>query len=277
MNATYPEKLLSKVALFNLLKYSIYVLLIYDAYRYLQMDSASARQILADGVTYHKFVETYAITIDMISWLVLLFCFELETALIPPDQLKGTVLWGLHGLRVVCYFFVLSSYYGYIAKYLMLTQAVPFTVGDVCTLTGTAYTYLQELDEYLPFTAASCEQLRNLSWVRIEDTHILADPARLQEARWMALVDVIYATTWLLVVVILELDVYLMERDRLKGWLLRVSEFTKAGLYLILLAGAIFWGIRGEFLDFWDAFLWLAAFALIDLNVFGLADEAVPA
>ena len=34
-----------------------------------------------------------------------------------------------------------------------------------------------------------------------------------------------------------------------------------------LLVCAIYWGYAGTFLDFWDAFLWLLAFALIELNV----------
>lgn len=264
---------MNKLTLFNLLKYLIYLLLIYDAYQYLQADFAGARHILVNGVTYHRLMESFAVTIDVTSWLVLLFCFELETAWIPPDRMKGMLLWGLHGVRVICYFFVLSSFYGYIAKYLMLAEAEPFAAADLCALSGSGYTYLQALDEYLPLTSELCQQLKDVSLVKIQETSILADLEHLQDARLMALVDVIYAATWLLVVALLELDVYLKEHAGLKGWILRASEATKAFLYLVLLGGAIFWGIRGEFLDFWDAFLWLAAFALIDLNVFGLVDE----
>lgn len=35
-----------------------------------------------------------------------------------------------------------------------------------------------------------------------------------------------------------------------------------------LLLAAIYWGIKGDFVDFWDAFLWLVAFIFIELNVF---------
>lgn len=264
---------MNKVSLFNLLKYTIYVLLICDAYQYLQADSALARHILADGVTYHRFVESFAITIDVTSWLVLLLCFELETAWISPERMKGALLWGLHGIRVICYFFVLSSFYGYIAKYLMLTEVNPVMATDLCALVGSGYTYLQALDEYLPLTSDLCQKLKDLSLVKIQGTSILADLGHLQDARLMALVDVVYAGTWLLVVALLEVEVYLKEHASLKGWILRTSEITKVFLYLILLGGAIFWGVRGEFLDFWDAFLWLAAFALIDLNVFGIVGE----
>jgi hypothetical protein len=38
-------------------------------------------------------------------------------------------------------------------------------------------------------------------------------------------------------------------------------------LYSILLLAAIYWGIKGDFVDFWDAFLWLLAFFFIEMNV----------
>jgi hypothetical protein len=41
----------------------------------------------------------------------------------------------------------------------------------------------------------------------------------------------------------------------------------KVFLYLLLLLAAIYWGVNGDFLDFWDAFLWLVAFFFIELNV----------
>ena len=30
----------------------------------------------------------------------------------------------------------------------------------------------------------------------------------------------------------------------------------------------MYWGFVGDFLDFWDAFLWLVAFVFIELNIF---------
>lgn len=262
----------SKTTLFHTLKYSIYLLLAIDAWQYFQEDYAASRQILGEEWNYERLVGSFAVTIDVTSWLVLLLCFEVETGWLAPEKVRGWVSWLLHGIRVVCYFFVLSSYYGYIAKYLLLTHSQPFG-GEVCALVGQDYTWLKKLDEYPPLTAEVCRKLQDLPLVQIAGTHIVAAPARLEEARFMAWIDVLYATTWLAVIAILELDVYLKERGRLEGWTLKASEVTKAVLYLGLLGGAIFWGIKGEFLDFWDSFLWLAAFALIDLDVFGITGE----
>ena len=43
----------------------------------------------------------------------------------------------------------------------------------------------------------------------------------------------------------------------------------------VLLAGvAIYWGVVGDFVDFWDAFLWLAGFFIIELNIFKWQQDA---
>jgi|GEM_PF-5108360 len=127
----------AKSNLYSFIKYLIYLLLAVDAYQYFLSDFETSRHVFSEGISYTGFVESFAITIDVTSWLVLLLCFEVETAWLPAEKIEGWVAWLL---------------------------------------------------------------------------------------------------------------------------------------YLILLGGAVFWGFKGEFLDFWDSFLWLAAFALIDLNVFGLTE-----
>ena len=53
----------------------------------------------------------------------------------------------------------------------------------------------------------------------------------------------------------------------------QVATFAKAVLYATLVAAAIYWGFKGDFLDFWDAALWLFAFVFIELNVFEWQQE----
>ncbi|MDH4055455.1 MAG: hypothetical protein OEV58_08765, partial [Gammaproteobacteria bacterium] len=106
------------------------------------------------------------------------------------------------------------------------------------------------------------------SFLRFESMQAAIDESGLTDIRVLAWVDVINAAVWLLVVVVLEIDVRLQEHDRLKGTALRISNAAKFVLYGMLLLAAIYWGIKGDFIDFWDAFLWLVAFAFIELNVF---------
>ena len=57
------------------------------------------------------------------------------------------------------------------------------------------------------------------------------------------------------------------------GHRLRVSNAFKVVFYGSLLFTATFWGVKGDFVDFWDAFLWLVAFVFIELNVFEWRQE----
>ena len=59
-------------------------------------------------------------------------------------------------------------------------------------------------------------------------------------------------------------------RQRVVPWLVCEATSLRAKylLYAIIVGAAGYWGIFGTFLDFWDAFLWIAAFVFIERNVF---------
>ena len=62
-------------------------------------------------------------------------------------------------------------------------------------------------------------------------------------------------------------------QNRFEGFALRTSQAIKSVLYTVLLFAAVYWGFNGDFVDFWDAFLWLVAFVFIELNVFEWRQE----
>ena len=47
----------------------------------------------------------------------------------------------------------------------------------------------------------------------------------------------------------------------------------EGAFYTTLVLAAVYWGFKGDFLDFWDAALWLFAFVFIELNVFEWQQE----
>ncbi len=89
--------------------------------------------------------------------------------------------------------------------------------------------------------------------------------------------DFANALTWLGVILALELELR-VSAEHLHFH--RARQWAARGLYLALAGFALaWWGLAaaGEaeaWLDAWDASLWLAAFAAIELNVFGLAGPA---
>lgn len=131
------------------------------------------------------------------------------------------------------------------------------------------------LDEYIVLNAENCQSLRGLELFRIAGQDLIADADRLTLTRELAWIDVINAGAWLGVVVILEVDVWFQLKGLLEGMLLKVSKLIKAILYSSLLGCAVLWGFLGGFLDFWDAFLWLVAFAFIEMNLFQWQQETL--
>lgn len=221
-------------------------------------------------------IEAFAASIDTAAWVVLLLMFELETYVLDDEQFTPRVTWTLHGLRAFCFTFIVYAFYGYIVKLLFLLGATPLAgVADICSVVDGSWAYAIDLDEYTILTAANCAEMSSAgAFLQLPGLTAIADQAGLTEIIRLAWVDVINAGVWILVVIVLEIDVRLQERGRLAGTALRVSNLSKYLLYSILLIAAVYWGVKGDFIDFWDAFLWLVAFVFIELNVFEWRQES---
>jgi len=249
-------------------------LLAYNAFLFFQEDLAASAQTFGDTVTWRNVIEAYSATFDTVAWVVLLLLFELETAIIPDRLLKGRLKWLLKGLAGVCYFFIAYSFYGYVYKYGVVTDLVPFDIDDVCSLIGTDFTYVFDLDDYLPLDETVCTAMNGQSVMQISGTSIIGVEPALGEATRLAIVDVVNALTWLIIVVLLEIEVFMQLKDRLTDRSLMIAKYTKGFFYAVLFICAVYWGVKGSFLDFWDAFLWLVAFIFIELNIFQWHSES---
>jgi len=272
---TQPEsRFLTPQNIFRFFKYAIYALLTYNAFLFFQADLAASAQTFGDTITWRNVIEAYSATFDTAAWVVLLILFEMETAIIPDHLLKGGLKWTLKGLSGVCYFFIVYSFYGYCYKYGVITNLTPFEMDDICKLVGTNFTYVLTLDEYMPLDQAVCTAMNGLPVMQINGTEILGVEPALGDAIALAMVDVINASDWLIIVLLLEIEVFLQLKDKLTSRTMFAAKYIKGFFYLILFICAIYWGVEGSFLDFWDAFLWLVAFIFIELNIFQWHSES---
>ena len=262
------SQLLNPHNIFRFFKYTIYILLTYNAVLFFQEDLAASAETFGDTVTWRNVIEAYSATFDTAAWVVLLLLFELETAIIPDHLLKGRLKWLLKLLAGICYFFIVYSFWGYCYKYGVLTNLVPFVMDDVCSLIGTEYTYIFDLDDYLPLDQAVCTAMNGQAVMQISGTEIIGIEPALSEAIRLAIVDIVNASTWLIIVVLIEIEVFLQLKDRLTSSMMRAGKYIKGFFYAVLFICAAYWGVKGSFLDFWDAFLWLLAFIFIELNIF---------
>jgi len=261
--------------LFQLFKYTVYALLAFDVYLFWSEEVVAAALQFPNGVYLYSLIDAYAATIDTFAWVVLLLMFELETYVLEDHHYSPGVTIALQGVRVLCYSFIIYAFYGYIVNLEFVYAATPLSgISDLCALLNDGWSYAIDFDEYTQITAANCSGFSDASaYLRFEGMPAVVDATGMADIRYLAWVDVINSAVWLLVVVVLEIDVWLQERNRFEGAMLRFSQVSKFILYSILLLAAIYWWVKGDFVDFWDAFLWLVAFIFIELNVFEWREE----
>lgn len=253
--------------LFTALKYLVYALLSFNIYLFLQEELGALEHTFTASVAPGQFIQVFSATIDTTAWVILLLLFELETSVLDDSRIQGAVKWLLHGVRGICTLAVGYAFTGYYAELVTLYQTSLLGAVDICANTYQGWSYLIDIDEYLPITSESCKALTG-EIHRISQFNIVADSETLQSARYLAWVDVLNSAAWILVVIVLEVEVRLQLRGNLSAQIMKVNKWVKLCVYATLFLAAAYWGYAGDFLDFWDASLWLFAFIFIELNVF---------
>ena len=266
-----------RLKVFHYFKYTVYALLTVNVYLFFSEEWAAVSHRFADGLAPGDIIEAFAASIDTAAWVALLLMFELQTFVLTDEQATRRTTVTLHVLRAFCYIVIVFAFIGYVTKLVFLLGATPLTgTTDLCSLVPGEWAYTIDLDEYDGITAANCAGFSDAtSFFQLTGLQAVVDQRGLTDITRLAWVDVINAGVWLLVVLLLEIDVRLQERGKFEGLALRISNLSKYALYSILLLAAVYWGIKGDFVDFWDAFLWLVAFAFIELNVFEWRKESL--
>ena len=161
---------------------------------------------------------------------------------------------------------------GYFAEFVGLLGTYPITTAN-CTDIDSSWSVLINLDKFEPLATNPCEGGQWLALTNYE--RVVTSPESYQRAVLLAAVDFINAAAWILVVIVLEIEVRAVlasSRQRFIGP--SVINPAKGLLYFILFAAAVYWGFEDDFLDFWDAVLWLFAFFVIERNVVSWRQEA---
>lgn len=263
--------------IYQLFKYAVYALLTANVFIFFAEEWAASAHRFADGVAIDEIIEGFAATIDTAAWVILLLMFELETFVLDDKHFTRRVTWTLHGLRAIAYGFIIYAFTGYVRKLIFLSASAPLAgVTDLCALVDGTWAYAIDLDEYEILTLANCTAMSTASaFFQFPGLAAAVDQSGLTDVNWLAWADVINSGVWLLVVLVLEIDVRMQERNMLEGMFLKVSNFIKYVLYLTLLAVAVYWTFKGDWVDSWDAYLWLIAFVFIELNVFDWRQESL--
>ena len=203
---------------------------------------------------------------------ILLLMFELETYLLDDKHFTRRVTFLLHALRAVCYCFIVYAFTGYLTRLLFINSSrTACRDGQpVCNSTEPA------MELPAGFGQAGCPHGRQLRSSYRDQGGDLPDRHREFADRrgttcgrpfaWPGPTSSIPGAG--------------SPSSRCSRWTFgcrtktgsaapccRVSTGLKLVLYSTLFAAAVYWGIKGTFVEFWDAFLWLVAFFFIERNV----------
>lgn len=269
-----PAPWKKKIPWLKTFKYLLYGLLLVNLSSFFQENWLAAQYAYPDGLSGSELITAFADSIDTFVWIMLLMLFEMETSVIPDKKLVGTLKHTLHGTRLLCFLVLVYAFYGYLDKVYIFYQYTPITITNLCQLTDMDSSYLVDLDKYLKLTATNCASLSGgAGYLELSSANIVASTEIYHSARLLAWTDSINAGAWLMLVLVLEVDVRLQLKNQLQAAPMLISKCIKTVLYITLGAAAVYWGIAGDFVDFWDALLWILAFVLIELNIFKWQEE----
>ena len=261
--------------MYRAFKYSVFGLLTLNIFLFFQEESLAIQQTFSQGINLDNIIQGYAATIDTAAWILLLLLFELETSVLKPGTLaRPDIRVSFSLIRVFSYGFIGYAFYGYFTKMLFISGISPFVVDDVCSLVGQSFSIIDTLDQYPALAAENCAAMNSQALFQLNQQNIIGSADQWSAIQWLALADVINSFTWIAVVIVLEVDVRLQQQNRFEGLVVLVSKNLKFVLYAILLGAATYWGFLGDFLDFWDAFMWLLAFFFIEINIFKVEKSA---
>lgn len=273
MASAQPAKLWDSRTLFAIFKYTIYTLLCCNVFFFFREESSAAAYTFSGVVGLNRLGEAFAATIDTASWVVMLLMFELETSVLREHRIEGRLRWALNGVAAVCYALILYSFCGYIVKLYALYGYAPVQLLDPCGLVNGDVALAVDLDEYIALDSTNCRALASAQLYQLDVRPIFAEAASVTAQLWLAWIDVFNAAAWLGVVVVLEADVWCQQRGVKNARYAAFSKLSKVVLYGTLLLAAAYWGFRGDFVDVWDAVLWILAFVFIEMNFFEWQEE----
>ena len=263
-----------KVDVQQLIKWTVYTLLIVNFGYYILEDWNRADHSLRVGATLFQWTKEFAVSIDELAWFALLFMFELDTYALSDKTLEGKVSYVIRGVRVVCYVLLAHTLIAYTSDLYELENAPPVAdVSSLCDMTSQDVSFVRNL-EYTVVDESNCTGLTtatNLFWA--EEGTVISDAEGLALETRLAWIDLFEAIVWLLIVFLIEFIVWLQEREITSGPLLRGANYASTVLYLILLSMAAYWGWLSHWLYVWDELLWIGGFAAIEMNMSDWRDE----
>jgi hypothetical protein len=260
---------MSKLDARQAVKLTIYSLLLINFFFYLADDLTAASYTMRNGGSLLDWTASFATTIDESAWFVLLFLFEMETYVLSDEvQARPLVMRLIHGIRLLCYIFLLHSIYAFGTIYYDLTQVTVIPgVSSPCELLAAETSFVRNL-EYTDLTNVNCASLSsNSDFYYTEPGLVISDAEGWALETRLALVDLLEVIVWLLILLTIEIMVRLQDKSITGGAQVTVIKFSKYLLYTSLWLAAAWWASLGHYYFAWDEALWIVGFFAIEMNM----------
>ena len=255
---------------FTSFKYTMYALLLINTLYFFEVNSAA--EAATGGGAIAEIIIAYADAVDSAAWLLLLLLFELETSYEPPERSERWFQPLIGGATLLCWAIIVYSFYGYYGGADMGPGFAAYAGPDPCGLAGTGALFAVTLDDYVPLDAANCLELAADARYSAE-LNMFATPENLSLINRLIWTDIVNAGTWIIVAGMIELEIFMRITGRATPQFLRVSNIIKLPFWIVLIVAVVYWWALGAPVDAWDAFLWIAAFFFIELNMIAKHEE----
>ncbi len=263
----YP--LLSHSKTRRTLKYIIYGSLILNLGRYFYDDYLAMLSALPPDASLKDYSTQFSTTIDMLAWVALVFIFELETFAIPDEKWTKTLTFFMRGTRSICYIAIIFSAYGYTVEALEnfdTTEVLGIT--NTCQLADQEASLQINVFAYEKITPENCKTLSDdTKFFQISNEISYISESTLDHVKWIQLIDIDNAFIWLIVVLLIEFEVWMKSREKISTPILKFANIFKTFCYVILIGNMLIWLFTDYYLYAWDAFLWIFGFWAIELNL----------
>lgn len=257
---------------YNFFKYTMFTLLAIDIALFYELNSAAEGFTFKNGVTLGDFIVAYADAIDAFAWVGLLVMFEIETSYEPPERHRKWAQPLIGSITLLFWAAIVYSFYGYVGGLDMLRGFAAYAGGDACALVGSDASFALTLNDYVPLDAQNCASLGAGAFYNSE-INMFASADALSLISRLSWTDVLNAGTWIILGALIEFEIFLRVTRRATPKLLKTLHRIQIPFWLILIVDVFYWWALNEPLDAWDAFLWIACFFFIELNMMAKHEE----
>ena len=263
---------ITKAGLFQVFKYAVYAILVWNGVIYFLQGVNSAAFIFNNDLTWHDRFIAYSAVIDTTAWLLLIVVLELETYILDDDVLTGFVWFILNAIVAVCWVVIFAAFYAYVVKLGIPWGFELYTGLDPCQLTTQGASFAISLDDYTELTAENCLLVQE-SALYNQSLDMFTTPANHDVLDRLVWVDIVNAGVWLLVVAMIQLEVYFESSKHVGTPAFFYYKASKFALYAVLFVCAYYWWRLGDIVAGFDGFVWLAAFFFIEKNLMNWQEE----